>query len=57
VTSIDQLGSLALLPIGFGIAGWATDLVGAPMVFIGGGIVTIALATIALTHPTIRHLD
>lgn len=57
VTSIDQLGSLALLPIGFGIAGWATDLIGAPMVFIVGGLVTIALGTIALTHPTIRHLD
>lgn len=57
VSSINELGSVALLPISFGLAGWATDLVGAPLVFIVGGIMTIALATIALTHPAIRHLD
>lgn len=57
VSSIDALGSFVLLPIGFGLTGWATDRLGAPMVFIVGGSATIALAALALTHPAIRHLD
>jgi hypothetical protein len=57
VYSIDALGSWVLLPIGFAIAGWATDLVGAPMVFLIGGAGTIALTLIGLSHPAIRNLD
>ncbi len=57
VSSIDALGSFVLLPIGFGIAGWATDLAGAPLVFMIGGGSTMLLVLLALTHPAIRGLD
>jgi DHA3 family tetracycline resistance protein-like MFS transporter len=57
VYSIDALGSFVLLPIGFSIAGWATDLVGAPTVFLVGGLGTITLAALGILHPAIRNLD
>ena len=57
VSSIDFLGSFALLPIGFGIIGWATDQLGAPLVFVISGVLTVGLAALGLTHPAIRNLD
>ncbi|MBI5876284.1 MAG: MFS transporter [Chloroflexi bacterium] len=57
VASIDALGSFVLLPIGFGLAGWATDWVGAPMVLISGGLLTTVLVSLGLLHPKIRALD
>lgn len=57
VASIDALGSLALLPIGYGLAGWATELLGAPTVFAIGGGLTATIAAIALCLPPIRALD
>lgn len=57
VYSIDALGSFVLLPIGFSLAGWATDLFGAPTVFIIGGFSTMTLAFLGLLHPAIRTLD
>ncbi len=57
VSSIDFLGSYALLPFGYALAGWATDAAGAPAVFLIGGIGTIALALLGLAHPAIRRLD
>jgi DHA3 family tetracycline resistance protein-like MFS transporter len=57
VYSIDALGSFVLLPIGFALAGWATDLLGAPMVFLIGGIGVIVLVLLGLAHPAIRNLD
>ncbi len=57
VSSIDALGSFVLLPIGYGIAGWATDLIGAPLVFGIGGAMTIVLALLGLSHPAVRGLD
>lgn len=57
VYSIGLLGSFVLLPIGYGVAGWATDLVGAPTVLLVGGILTAVLALIGLAQPPIRHLD
>ncbi|MBC7877457.1 MAG: MFS transporter [Anaerolineales bacterium] len=57
VYSIDALGSFVLMPIGFALTGWATDLIGAPTVFLIGGFSTIALALIGLSHPAIRKLD
>jgi hypothetical protein len=57
VSSIDSLGSFALLPIGFALAGWATDRLGAaPVIVIGGGLTAI-VALLALGHPAIRTLD
>jgi DHA3 family tetracycline resistance protein-like MFS transporter len=57
VASVDMLGSFVLLPIGFGVAGWATDLVGAPTVFVAGGALTMLLIGLGLLHPAIRNLD
>jgi hypothetical protein len=57
VYSIDALGSFVLMPVGFALAGWATDLVGAPTVFLIGGFSTIMLALLGLSHPAIRNLD
>ena len=57
VYSIDALGSFVLLPIGFALAGWATDLIGAPTVFFIGGIGVIVLVLLGLSHPAIRNLD
>jgi hypothetical protein len=57
VYSIDALGSFVFMPIGFALAGWATDLVGAPTVFLIGGTSTMVLALIGLSHPSIRNLD
>jgi MFS family permease len=57
VYSIDALGSWVLLPIGFALAGWATDRFGAPLVFLIGGFGTIALTALGLFHPAIRGLD
>lgn len=57
VYSIDALGSFVLLPIGFALAGWATELLGAPRVFLIGGIGVIVLVLLGLAHPAIRNLD
>ncbi len=57
VSSIDYLGSFVFLPVGYGIAGWATDMLGAPLVFLIGGMVTVLLALLGLAHPAIRELD
>jgi MFS family permease len=57
VTSIATLGSFALVPVGSGLVGWATDHVGAPTIFILSGILTALLAALALLHPAIRNLE
>ena len=57
VYSIDALGSFVLLPIGFALAGWGTELLGAPGVFLIGGIGVIVLVLLGLSHPAIRNLD
>lgn len=57
VYAIDSLGSWVLLPVGFALAGWATDLIGAPTVFLIGGIGTIFMTLLGLSHPAIRNLD
>ncbi|RPJ16824.1 MAG: MFS transporter [Chloroflexi bacterium] len=57
VSSIDALGSFVLLPIGFALAGWGTELLGAPAVFLIGGLGVILLVLLGLSHPAIRNLD
>lgn len=57
VTSIDYLGSYILLPVGYAFGGWASDLVGAPLVFIIGGAAETALIALGLLHPQVRSLD
>ena len=57
VYSIDALGSFVLLPIGFALAGWATELLGAPTVYLIGSFGVIGLVFLGLSHPAIRNLD
>lgn len=57
VSSIDNLGSFALLPVGYGVAGLLTDQFGAPLVFLVGGLISAVLALVGLLHPAIRKLD
>jgi DHA3 family tetracycline resistance protein-like MFS transporter len=57
VVSIATLGSFALVPVGSGLVGWATDHVGAPTIFVLSGILTTLLAALALMHPAIRNLE
>ena len=57
VVSIDNLGSFALLPVGFGIAGWATELFGAPLMFLVGGSVTAVICFALMYHPAVKELD
>jgi DHA3 family tetracycline resistance protein-like MFS transporter len=57
VSSIATLGSFALIPIGSGLVGWATDHIGAPTIFILAGLLTAGVAALSLIHPAIRRLD
>jgi MFS family permease len=57
VYAFDSLGSWVLLPVGFALAGWGTDLFGAPTVFLVGGAGTILMILIGLMHPAVRKLD
>lgn len=57
VSSIDSLGSFALLPLGFALAGWATDAFGPDVVFVVGGLTTALVAALAFLNPTVRRFD
>ncbi|MEZ4682362.1 MAG: MFS transporter [Caldilineaceae bacterium] len=58
VASLDALGSFALLPLGYGLTGWATEQVGAALVFcVGGGITALLALLVLITWPAIRELD
>ncbi|HEY7341974.1 MAG TPA: MFS transporter [Ktedonobacterales bacterium] len=57
VSSVDWVGSLALLPVGLALVGVLTDRVGASWVFVAGGALNLALDLIALTVSGIRKLD
>ncbi len=57
VASIDMLGSYVLLPIGVGVAGWATDQLGPAAVLLIGGGLTMCFGGLALAHPAIRRFD
>lgn len=57
VASVDSLGSVILLPAGYGLVGWATGQIGPSAVFIIGGAVTFGLCLLVLAHPAIRNLD
>jgi MFS family permease len=56
VAGIDQLGSFGLLPVGLGVAGWATAHLGAPLVFLIGGSATALFCLLGLLHPKIRGM-
>jgi MFS family permease len=57
VAGVDMVGSFALLPVGFGLAGMATEAWGAAIVFaIGGGSIAL-ISLLVMRHPAIRGLD
>lgn len=57
VSSIDALGSYALLPVGYGLAGLAADHIGAAPTFVVGGAISIVVIGLGLLHPGVRNLD
>jgi hypothetical protein len=57
VYAFDSLESWVLLLVGFALADWGTDLLGAPTVFLIGGCGTILMTLIGLAHPAVRNLD
>lgn len=57
VSSIDALGSYALTPVGYGVAGVAADALGAAPVFVLGGALSAGIIALGLLHPQVRDLD
>jgi MFS family permease len=57
VASIDSLGAYVFLPVGMGLAGLGTEVLGASTVLLLGGGLTAVASTLALFHPAIRRLD
>lgn len=57
VASVDALGSYALLPVGYALAGWATDRLGPPHVLVAGGLLSAAIIGLGLLHPRVRDVD
>lgn len=57
VASIDGLGSLALAPIGYAVAGWSADRWGASETFLAGGLAGMAIVAAGLLHPGVRAVD
>ncbi len=57
VGSIDLLGSLGLLPIGFAVIGILTDKIGPALIFVVGGSICLVLNCIPLFLRDIRELE
>ncbi len=57
VASIDLLGSLGLLPIGYALARVLTDHIGPAWVFVAGGAMNLILYVIQLSVRQIRALE
>ena len=57
VSSVDWLGSLCLQPIGLGLVGALTDVIGPAWVFVAGGSFSVLLTVFGLTARGIRQLD
>jgi MFS family permease len=57
IYSIDALGSYALIPVGYALAGGLADVVGPATVFVVGGSISALLLIVIALHPSIRGLD
>ena len=58
VAGMDALGSFALIPVGYAFTGWATEVLGAPTVFVlGGGMTTLVALLLFAGCPAVRRLD
>ena len=56
VTSLSNVSSTALLPVGFALAGAVTDQIGASQVFVWGGMLTALLALVGLLIPATHRI-
>ena len=57
VYSLDYLGSAALIPVGYLVAGLASDAFGPSAVFVAGGLISAAILAAMTLLPQIRALD
>jgi MFS family permease len=57
VYSLDYLGSTALIPVGYLVAGTASDAFGPGAVFLAGGLISAAILAAMTVLPQIRALD
>ena len=57
VSAFDWMGSLALLPIGFLLAGPLAAAFGAAEVLVGGGVIGLVVALLALSAPDVWRLE
>jgi MFS family permease len=57
VNSLDYLGSGALIPVGYLVAGVAADAFGPSTVFLAGGLISAAVLAAIAALPQIRALD
>lgn len=57
VSSLDYLGSAALVPIGYIAAGTAADAFGPPLVFLAGGLISAAILGSLALLPQVRAMD
>ena len=55
--SLDALGSYALIPVGYLLAGVASDAVGPGPVFVAGGLVSAVAIALVMLLPAVRALD
>lgn len=57
VSSVDQLGSFILLPLGYALTGVLADKIGPSQVFLLGGAISFVAVLLILLVPSIRNLD
>jgi MFS transporter, DHA3 family, tetracycline resistance protein len=57
VYSLDYLGSTALIPVGYLVAGMASDAFGPSLVFLAGGLISALILAAMTMLPQIRALD
>ncbi len=57
VVSVDLLGSLCMLPIGYVLAGWLSDHFGPASVFLLGGLMMVVLNSLPLLLRGIREVE
>lgn len=57
VYSLDAIGSYALIPLGYLVAGIASDAIGPGPVFVVGGLVSAVILAIVWSLPAVRALD
>lgn len=57
VSAFDWMGSLALLPVGYALAGPVGNALGTGEVLVGGGLLALAISVAVLLAPGVRGLE